>query len=66
MGKPVWVLLSFNHCWRWMLGRSDSPWYPTMRLFRQARFMDWEPVVAEVRRELELLAGSRQAIVRAL
>ena len=55
MGKPVWTLLPFVPDWRWMLGRSDSPWYPTMRLFRQARAGDWGPVVAEVARELAAL-----------
>ena len=56
MGKPVWLLNRFDACWRWLLGRSDSPWYPTMRLFRQPRYRDWEPVMASVREELELLA----------
>jgi tetratricopeptide (TPR) repeat protein len=41
MGKPVWVLLPYAPDWRWMIGREDSPWYPTMRLFRQQIFGDW-------------------------
>jgi ADP-heptose:LPS heptosyltransferase len=41
MGRPVWVLLPFNNDWRWMTERQDSPWYPTMRLFRQERGGDW-------------------------
>ena len=41
LGKPVWVLNRFDTCWRWLVGREDSPWYPTMRLFRQPRFLDW-------------------------
>ncbi|MGZ3371610.1 MAG: tetratricopeptide repeat protein, partial [Caulobacteraceae bacterium] len=48
LGKPVWILNRFDNCWRWMRGRSDSPWYPTARLFRQARFGDWAPVVEAV------------------
>jgi tetratricopeptide (TPR) repeat protein len=48
-GKPVWVLLPANHDWRWMLDRDDSPWYPTMRLFRQTTLGDWAPVVESVR-----------------
>lgn len=60
LGKPVWMLNRFDTCWRWLLGREDSPWYPTMRLFRQPRFMDWEPVLANVREQLELLSLSRR------
>jgi Flp pilus assembly protein TadD len=45
MGKPVWLLLPFASDWRWMLDREDSPWYPTMRLFRQQRAGDWGPVI---------------------
>jgi tetratricopeptide (TPR) repeat protein len=52
MGKPVWVVLSTMVDWRWMLDRDDSPWYPTMRLFRQERRGEWEPVFARVAREL--------------
>jgi len=48
MGKPTWVLLPFSTDWRWMLGRKDSPWYPTARLFRQPKSDDWESVVGEV------------------
>lgn len=45
LGKPVWVLLPANPDWRWMLERKDSPWYPTMRLFRQTRLGEWgEPL----------------------
>jgi tetratricopeptide (TPR) repeat protein len=48
MGKPVWVLIPFAPDWRWMLAREDSPWYPTMRLFRQQQPGDWEEVIASV------------------
>ncbi len=49
LGKAVWILLPFSPDWRWLLGRSDSPWYPTARLFRQKVPGDWDGVVAEVR-----------------
>jgi hypothetical protein len=53
MGKPVWVLLSAEDCcWRWQSGRTDSPWYPTMRLFRQQTPGDWAPVLDDVRSAL--------------
>lgn len=56
LGVPVWTLLPAEADWRWMEGRSDSPWYPTMRLFRQERPGDWEPVIARVAMELASLA----------
>ncbi len=52
LGAPVWVLLPSVPDWRWLLGRDDSPWYPTMRLFRQTRRGDWPEVIARVRGEL--------------
>jgi ADP-heptose:LPS heptosyltransferase len=58
LGKPVWVLLPFSADWRWLFDRSDSPWYPTMRLFRQRRAGEWDPVVAEVREQLQALVES--------
>lgn len=48
MGKPVWVLLPYSPDWRWLLGRNDTPWYPTMRLFRQTTPGDWEGVFEQV------------------
>jgi tetratricopeptide (TPR) repeat protein len=48
LGVPVWVALSFAHDWRWMLGRDDSPWYPSARLFRQDRRGDWEGVFEQI------------------
>jgi Flp pilus assembly protein TadD len=48
LGIPVWIALPLVPDWRWLLGRDDSPWYPTARLFRQARLDDWEPVFARV------------------
>ena len=55
LGRPVWTLLAFAPDWRWMLDRPDTPWYPTMRLFRQPAPNDWASVFREVRRELEAL-----------
>lgn len=52
MGKPVWLLLSYNPDWRWMLERDDTPWYPTVRLFRQQRTNTWTDVLDQVKREL--------------
>jgi Tfp pilus assembly protein PilF len=48
LGKPVWVLLPYAPDWRWLLEREDSPWYPTARLFRQARSGDWDGVLSAV------------------
>ena len=48
MGKPVWTLLPFVSDWRWLLERDGSPWYPTMRLFRQSSLGDWDRVIARV------------------
>jgi hypothetical protein len=52
LGKPVWLLNRFDGCWRWLQDREDSPWYPTMRLFRQPSPSDWQSVILRVRREL--------------
>lgn len=57
MGRPVWVLLPFSPDWRWLLDRADSPWYPTMTLFRQARAGDWQGVMAEVTERLSSFAA---------
>jgi ADP-heptose:LPS heptosyltransferase len=48
IGRPVWLLLSQPADWRWLLDRTDSPWYPTMRLFRQRELGDWDGVIADV------------------
>jgi hypothetical protein len=52
LGVPVWNLLHADADWRWMVRRDDSPWYPTMRLFRQEQANAWEPVIATVAAEL--------------
>ena len=59
LGIPVWTLLHWDADWRWMDGREDSPWYPTMRLFRQPSPGDWPSVLQRVRREL---TGQNQKI----
>jgi tetratricopeptide (TPR) repeat protein len=62
LGICVWVLLPFAPDWRWMLKREDSPWYPTMRLFRQYYPGDWESVLAKVRNELQrVIEGGHRA-----
>jgi tetratricopeptide (TPR) repeat protein len=57
LGKPVWILNRFDNCWRWLRDRSDSPWYPTARLFRQKTFGDWAPVMQETAAALRAFAG---------
>jgi hypothetical protein len=52
VGAPVWTLLPYVPDWRWMLDRDDSPWYPTMRLFRQQHRGEWQPVIERVAAEL--------------
>ncbi len=53
LGRPVWLLLKHDADWRWGLDRSDTPWYPAMRLFRQRERGEWNAVLAEVRQELD-------------
>lgn len=53
LGKPVWTLLPYAPDWRWLLHRDDSPWYPSMRLFRQPIAGDWPSVVHEVSKALK-------------
>jgi tetratricopeptide (TPR) repeat protein len=57
LGRPVWVALKFVPDWRWFLNRSDSPWYPTMRLFRQTSVGDWYDVFTEIQKQLEALVN---------
>ncbi|WP_378954438.1 tetratricopeptide repeat protein [Pelosinus sp. sgz500959] len=53
MGKKTWVLLPFDPDWRWQLNREDSPWYPTIRLFRQCKLGDWQEVMERVKDALQ-------------
>jgi Flp pilus assembly protein TadD len=57
LGKPVWMLNRFDSCWRWFLNRDDTPWYPGMRLFRQASRGDWTGVIGPVTTALQALAA---------
>lgn len=59
LGRPVWVALAASPEWRWGLGRTDTPWYPTMRLFRQTTDGDWKVVVAAIVQALQVLASQR-------
>ncbi len=53
MGKEVWVLLPYNSDWRWLLNRSDSPWYPNMKLYRQKSLGDWKEVFDKLEADLK-------------
>lgn len=59
VGVPVWVALAFVPDWRWLLARTDSPWYPTMRLYRQSRPGDWEEVFRRIAIDLAAIARQR-------
>ena len=61
LGRPTWTLVPFVPAWRWGLGRTDSPWYPTMRLFRQPALGDWSSVIHQVAEELERLSAAVQS-----
>jgi Flp pilus assembly protein TadD len=59
MGQRTWVLLDVNPHWTWLLERRDNPWYPSATLYRQRQFGNWTPVLDEVTRDLDALAGQR-------
>jgi len=59
LGKPVWLMSRFDACWRWLTDRRDSPWYPSLRLYRQPEPDNWSAVLAEITRDLHRLAQSR-------
>jgi tetratricopeptide (TPR) repeat protein len=69
LGVPTWMPLSTTPDWRWMTGREDCPWYPSMRIYRQEKFMDWDPVfqriVSDLRRIVPASARPRSAAVPA-
>ena len=57
LGRPVWLLNRFDTCWRWLLRRTDSPWYPTLTIYRQERAGEWDSVVERVRSDLSRWAA---------
>jgi tetratricopeptide (TPR) repeat protein len=52
MGKPVWLMNRFDTCWRWLEDRTDTPWYPSFKIYRQKKFMNWDPVIEQIRKDL--------------
>ena len=64
LGRPCWMMLPFAPDWRWLLERTDSPWYPTLRLFRQPAPGDWDKVIAEIREALAGLIGDTKLVRR--
>ncbi|MEZ6141840.1 MAG: tetratricopeptide repeat protein [Zavarzinella sp.] len=61
LARPTWVLLATNNDWRWLQHRTDSPWYPTMRLFRQTEQGKWPTPIQQVKKELIQLAQHKRA-----
>jgi tetratricopeptide (TPR) repeat protein len=61
MGKPVWLLSRYGGCWRWLTGRADSPWYPSLRLYRQDRGRDWAVVIGRVAEDLARFVDAAQS-----
>ena len=61
LGKPTWLLSRYDNCWRWLKDCKDSPWYPTLRQFRQPTDGDWAGMMNEVRGELIKLVSQRKA-----
>jgi ADP-heptose:LPS heptosyltransferase len=59
LGCSTWLVLPTLGDWRWLLEREDSPWYPSMRIFRQHRYGDWGEPMRRVARELAKLVGAR-------
>lgn len=59
LAKPTWTMLRYDCCWRWLKDRTDSPWYPHTRLYRQPKRFDWNGVAAAVAKDLAALARAR-------
>jgi hypothetical protein len=59
LGKPVWILNRFDTCWRWLLDRNDSPWYPTVKLYRQEKAGHWDDVVQRIKMDLDLFSAQQ-------
>ncbi len=65
LGRPVWLLSRYDACWRWLGRRTDSPWYPSMRIYQQDRPLDWAGVVEQIRADLDALSRHHGAMRRA-
>jgi len=61
LGKPVWLLLAHHADWRWLTQRTDSPWYPSLTLYRQTKPGDWDEVLAKVKADLQQMKASLRA-----
>jgi hypothetical protein len=59
VGKPVFMLDRYDGCWRWLSGRSDSPWYPALTVFRQAQPGDWTEVMSRIAASLQAMVSFR-------
>jgi hypothetical protein len=59
LGRPVWMLDRFDNCWRWGTDSASPGWYPSLRVFRQTRFGEWDDVVTGVRNALESFVAGR-------
>ena len=57
MGKPLWILNRYDTCWRWLMHRRDTPWYPTATLYRQENAGDWDGVIRSIKSDLTKLTG---------
>jgi tetratricopeptide (TPR) repeat protein len=62
LGRPVWILNRFDTCWRWLLARTDTPWYPTAKLYRQRSPGDWAGVIERVADDLEAEIAERRRL----
>jgi hypothetical protein len=65
LGKPTWVLSRYDACWRWLMDRDDTPWYPTMRLFTQKKPYEWDEVVERMVQPLQALANQHRQQIAA-
>ncbi|MCH4091287.1 tetratricopeptide repeat protein [Acetobacter sp.] len=63
LGLPVWMMSRFDGCWRWLEGRSDTPWYPTMKIFRQPRPGDWAGLISTLKEDLQAYTPATLAAV---
>jgi hypothetical protein len=66
LGKPVWTLLAYAPDWRWLMDRADSPWYPTMRLYRQPALGNWRAAIEQAAKDLRRVASSHHAEAHAV